>query len=354
MKKTFAEDATDTRNLQMSRDSLKTLLHPFEAEAVAAPQGERVIFLGAEPGFRPPANLSADIVAIQGLRPLYRALQRDGRVVHPIPEGSDFDGALVLCGRHRGENEVRIAEALDRTKADGLIVVAGSKDDGIASLRKRVAGLVAVEHHLSKYHGVAFWFHRAASSDEVASMLRAANPPALIEGRFRTAPGMFSWDRVDRGSALLVEHLPTELSGPVADFGAGWGYLSAHVLDRCPAVTLLHLYEADFASLEAAKTNLADRGNASVAFHWHDLITERVEKRFDAIVMNPPFHTGRAAEPSLGQKMIEVAAAALTPRGRLFLVANTGLPYERTLAAKFASQKEIARRDGFKVIEAAR
>jgi 16S rRNA (guanine1207-N2)-methyltransferase len=185
-------------------------------------------------------------------------------------------------------------------------------------------------------------------------MLRADDPKAPVDGRFHTAPGMFSHDRVDGGSRLLAENLPTDLAGRVADFCAGWGFLAHEVAARFPRVASLHLYEADFASLEAAKTNLADRPNASVTFHWLDLTTEPVGERFNAIVMNPPFHTGRGAEPSLGQKMIEVAAKALVPKGRLLLVANTGLPYERTIAVNFAAQKEIARRDGFKVIEALR
>ncbi|RUW96748.1 methyltransferase, partial [Mesorhizobium sp. M8A.F.Ca.ET.023.01.1.1] len=35
----------------MSAEALKTLFHPFEAEALSLPrQGQRVLFLGAEPG----------------------------------------------------------------------------------------------------------------------------------------------------------------------------------------------------------------------------------------------------------------------------------------------------------------
>ena len=39
----------------MSRDALKTLFHPFEAGMLPMPAaGGRVLFLGAEPGFRLP------------------------------------------------------------------------------------------------------------------------------------------------------------------------------------------------------------------------------------------------------------------------------------------------------------
>jgi 16S rRNA (guanine1207-N2)-methyltransferase len=70
--------------------------------------------------------------------------------------------------------------------------------------------------------------------------------------------------------------------------------------------------------------------------------------------MNPPFHQGRAAEPEIGQKLVAVAAKALRSRGKLYMVANKGLPYERALAAAFAGFSQIARDNSFKVFAATR
>ncbi|TIP26782.1 MAG: class I SAM-dependent methyltransferase [Mesorhizobium sp.] len=337
----------------MSAEPLKTLFHPVEAEAVSLPRkGERVLFLGAEPGFSLPAGFDAALHLVQGFRPHFRALQGAGFTVTPGPEGEGFDLALVLAGRHRGQNELRIAEAIDRVKPGGLTVVAGAKDDGIASLRKRIDELVPLDGHLPKHHGIAFWFHRPADA-AVAAALRAANPALLVEGRFHTAPGMFSFDRIDAGSRLLVDNLPGDLRGSVADFCAGWGYVAAEVAARSPGISALDLYEADFDALEAAKGNL---GNAAAqpGFFWIDLLSEPVERRYDAIAMNPPFHRSRAAEPEIGAGMIRTAVKALKPGGRLFMVANRQLPYEPVLAAAFSSHAEIARDGMFKVFAARR
>jgi 16S rRNA (guanine1207-N2)-methyltransferase len=273
--------------------------------------------------------------------------------VTPRAEGEDYTMALVLAGRHRGQNELRIADALERTKAGGLIVVAGSKDDGIASLRKRLAGLVEIEGALPKYHGLAFWFRRVAEAGEAASALRAANPAVLVDGRFRTAPGMFSHDRVDAGSRLLAENLPADLHGHVADFCAGWGFLAGEVAARFPAVSALDLYEAEFEALEAARSNLAAAPQEK-EFFWNDLLAEQLERRYDAVVMNPPFHKSRAADPDIGAGMIRAAAKALKPGGRLVMVANRQLPYEAVLKTVFSSWSETARDGGFKVLSARR
>ncbi|PBB27228.1 methyltransferase [Mesorhizobium sp. WSM4312] len=336
----------------MSAEALKTLFHPFEAEALALPRkGERILFLGAEPGLRVPSGFEATLHLVLGFRPYFRALQAAGFSVTPQTEGDGFDAALVLAGRHRGQNELRIAEALKRVAPGGLVVVAGGKDDGIASLRKRVDELVPLDGHMPKYHGIAFWLRRPVDM-QAAATLRAANPALLIEERFHTAPGMFSFDRVDAGSKLLVDNLPNDLRGNAADFCAGWGYVAAEMAARSSGLSGLDLYEADFDALEAAKGNLAN--TVAQGFFWMDLLAEPVERRYDVVAMNPPFHRSRAAEPEIGAGMIRAAAKALKPGGRLFMVANRQLPYEPVLSAAFASHAELARDGMFKVFSARR
>lgn len=329
----------------MASDSLKTLFHPFETGAVDAPAaGSRVLFLGAEPGFRLPEGFAADLHCVQGFRPHFRALQSAGRSVTPRAEGEGYTMGLVLAGRHRGQNELWIAEALERVVPGGMVLVAGAKEDGIASLRKRIDALVPLVDALPKYHGIVFWLHRPGNKD-AAEKLRADNPPALVENRFHTAPGMFSFDKVDAGSRLLAENLPAGISGHVADFCAGWGFLAAGIADRFSDIKSLDLYEADFEAQEAARRNVPQASG----FFWQDLAGEPVERRYDWIVMNPPFHQGRAAEPEIGRRLIETAAKALKPGGRLVMVANRQLPYEAVLSNAFASSQEIARDNRFKV-----
>ena len=338
----------------MTREALATLFHPFEAGLLAPPvEGSSILFLGAEPGFPLADGFASSLSLVQGFRPYRNALVAAGHDVTSIAPDGSFDTALVLCGRHRGENELRIAAAAEHVAAGGTIVIAGAKEDGIASLRKRLGGLVDIDGAAPKYHGVAFWFTRPADAELLIASLRSENGGGLVEGRFRTAPGMFSYERVDTGSRLLIDHLPTNLAGMVADFCAGWGVLAAAVADRCPAVRAIDLYEADFASLEAAKLNLADL-EPDLGFFWHDLAAEAVTKRYDAIVMNPPFHQGRAADPGIGKDMVRAASGALRKGGRLLMVANQQLPYEELISKMFARQTELVRERGFKVILAER
>lgn len=335
----------------MSADAKKTLFHPFENGTLAAPSAGRFLYLGAEPGLRLPEGFGAKLCLVQGFRPHFRALAAAGHQVTPRVEGKDYDGALVLAGRHRGQNEAWIAQAVERVVPGGIILVAGSTDDGIASLRKRVEKLVDLEGSLPKHHGVAFWFRRP---EDAAALIAALRPePMLVGGRFTTAPGMFSHDRVDTGSRLLAECLPDTAKGAAADFCSGWGYLSAMLAERTKGLTAIDLYEADFESLEAAKANLANLPNAPrFDFFWHDLVGEKVERKYDLIVMNPPFHQGRAAEPGMGQAIIKAAASALKSSGQLLVVANRGLPYDQVLKTGFKDVRELRNENGFRVTAA--
>lgn len=323
-------------------DTWRTLFHPFDAGVLDLPDPcGRVLFLGAQPGFRLPEGFAADLICVQGFRPDYLALQRQGRAVVAEPEGQDYDMAFVLAGKHRGQNEMWVAEALARVKPGSLVVVAASKKEGGDSLRKRMAELVGIEGHASKHHGTVLWLRAGEKS----------LPPveAVQVGLFSTRPGMFSHGHVDAGSQLLAENLPADLKGDVADFCAGWGFLSGMLAQR-DAVKSIDLYEADHASLEAAKAGLAG-SSKQFGFFWHDLAAEKVTRRYDAIVMNPPFHAaGQRADPAIGSAIIAAAARALKGRGRLILVANRALPYERALAGLFAETGELVRDDKFKIL----
>lgn len=334
----------------MSRDALKTLFHPFAAGLVDMPaQGQRYLFLGAEAGQRPPEGFAAEIHAVQPLRPLYRALEASRTSVTPIVEGEDYDGALVLCGKHKGENEDRIAEALRRVRQGGLVTVAGGKEDGIQSLRKRIDRFGFGGDHAPKYHGVAFWFIRPADVGSAVEALAAR--PVRVEDRFTAAPGMFSHDRVDEGSELLAGRIPADFRGHAADFGAGWGYLSVLLAEQAPGLKGIDLFEADYNALEAAKANMAENcPDVPARFFWQDLTAETPRDHYDLIVMNPPFHAGHAADHGLGAEMIRMAAKSLKAGGRLMLVANRGLPYEPVLKEAFKDSGEVCRNARYKVL----
>jgi len=140
----------------------------------------------------------------------------------------------------------------------------------------------------------------------------------------------------------------------LADLGAGWGFLAAEVLRRCPAIERLDLFEADARALDCARQNLAPYASKhSISYHWHDL-RAGLSDHYDTIVMNPPFHTGHATNVDLGRAFLLAAIAALNPGGRLFLVANRHLPYESVLDSSGLVWRKLAESTVHKIIAAQR
>lgn len=252
--------------------------------------------------------------------------------------------AIVFLPRAKAQARALVHDACRRA-AGGPVVVDGARTDGIDSLLRDIRARVPVEGSLAKAHGKIFWFR--ADPDTFADW--AAPERQVVDG-FHTAPGVFSADGIDPGSKLLADTLPPRLGARVADLGAGWGYLSARMLEQAK-LQHLHLVEADHGALDCARRNIDD---PRARFHWADATAWSAPEPLDAVVTNPPFHTGRAADPDLGRAFAAAAARMLTPSGTLWLVANRHLPYETALAGLFGDTREVGGDSRFKVLRAAR
>lgn len=280
---------------------------------------------------------------VQGFKPDHDAWLTRGYACSVAPEGR-YSAAIIALPRAKIEARGLIASALECV--DGPIVIDGLKTEGVDSILRDMRKRCSIIGPISKAHGKLFWIN--AVPPETFDDWAAG--PVLTEGGFWTAPGVFSADAVDPASALLVDALPEKLGKRVADLGAGWGFLSAHVLTR-PEIEEVHLVEAGHMALECARRNVTD---ARAQFYWADATTWRPEVKLDAVVMNPPFHTSRAADPKLGQEFMRAASQMLHAQGHLWVVANRHLPYEATLTTLFAKVEEIGADRRFKLFHASR
>lgn len=260
-------------------------------------------------------------------------------------EGAGQAGAALVClPRSREEAHALIAEAAALVVPGGPIAIDGQKTDGVEGVLKDCRALGGnLGEALSKAHG------RLAVAQAEARYLAWAAQDRQVEG-FVTRPGVFSADGPDAASVLLAGALPRDLPARVGDLGAGWGYLSRAVLAR-PGVKHLDVVEAERVALDCAARNLG--ADARAALHWADARSFRPARPWGAVVMNPPFHAGREADPALGAAFIRAAHGGLAPDGVLWMVANRHLPYEPVLRGLFRQVEEVAGTGAFRVFRAA-
>ncbi len=170
---------------------------------------------------------------IQTFRPDYDALSARG--FDCVTEaGGPYAMAIVFLPRARLQGQERVAAACAATPG-GLILVDGLKTEGIEPMLKACRARADVQGQISKAHGKAVWFPATDGFADWASPEPGKNADGYV-----TAPGVFSADGIDPASAALAAALPAKIGQSVADFGAGWGYLSAQILSR-PEIAVLHV-----------------------------------------------------------------------------------------------------------------
>lgn len=321
----------------------------------SCPATARIDVLRALPGVAQGTAPTLRWRAEQSFQPQDAALRAQG--VDTGPAGSSpADVVIVLLPRSRDEGRALLARAVQDVAPGGLVAGAALNDEGARSAEKDLAALLPLAGQISKAHGRAFWTVPRPTALPEATQALVARWLAADEPRREAAtglwqrPGVFNEGRLDAGSARLIEHLPPTLRGAVADLGAGTGLLSMALLERCPGVQSLDLFEAEGRALDLARRNLAEP-RVPVRFHWHDVATG-VPGRFDAVVSNPPFHVGSRGVPALGRAFIAAAARALKRDGQFLMVANRHLPYEDALREVFGRGELLAEDGGFKVYRA--
>lgn len=341
---------------------LETLFLPFTQGPLRWPTG-RALFLRARDGWPLRQHAATGgLLCEQSFRPFAEALERSGWDVLDEAaveaSGTRYPLVLVLPPRQREEARALFARAVALAAPGGIVVACQANNEGAKSSESDLQQLAGLGGKMTKHHCRVYWtapLHGTHDADLHARWRALDAPRPIVGGRFTSRPGVFAWDRIDPASVLLAEHFPADLAGHGADLGSGYGYLSSELLQRCPQIRALDLYEAEARALALARKNLhAFEEKVRLGYHWQD-VTAGLGGRFDFIVSNPPFHTpAREERPDIGRRFIATAAQALRPGGRLLVVANRHLPYEQVLDAQFGTVRVLAERDGFKALLATR
>ncbi|WP_061931926.1 class I SAM-dependent methyltransferase [Aureimonas sp. AU22] len=289
----------------------------------------------------PPSDLVAlpdDAVQVSPLRPGSAAIES-------LPDAR-LESIVVAAPPGSIERRYVLAHALRALAPGGALTVLAPKDKGGQRLRGELEAFECYVAERSKARQRICSVERPDALAGLEEAIAAGAPVLVEEIGLQSQPGVFSWNRVDPGTALLLDRLP-KLAGQGADLGAGLGILAKALL-ATPAVEVLTLVEIDRRAVEASRRNVAD---PRARFLWADARLTGLAD-LDFVVSNPPFHAEGIEDRALGQAFITAAARMLRRSGTLVLVANRHMPYEDTLRAAFRSMTVLADEAGYKIIEA--
>lgn len=176
---------------------------------------------------------------------------------------------------------------------------------------------------------------------------------AMLRGRpltLYTRPGVFSWEHLDEATSILADTMELQPGESVLDLGCGAGALGVVAGQLTGAsVTML---DVDSEAVRCATRTADAAGLAGYRTLASDITAAVQGERFDSVISNPPFHIGKSTDLDLPAQFIAEAFDALVDGGRLQIVANRTLPYERLVSARFGNIRTVHDGPRFKVLAA--
>jgi len=167
---------------------------------------------------------------------------------------------------------------------------------------------------------------------------------------FITDSAVFSRERVDFGSALLIKAMQIEQSDTVLDLGCGYGPIGMTAAKLAPQGQV-YMVDVNERAAALARRNLAENGVTNAEVRTGDGLDPVRGLTFDKVLTNPPIRAGKQTI----YRMIEDAQAALKPGGSIYVVIQTkqGAPsMKKKLAELFSDVEDVERQAGYHVFRA--
>lgn len=177
---------------------------------------------------------------------------------------------------------------------------------------------------------------------------------ASILGRtlqFVTDAGVFSKNRIDTGSQVLIE-TAAKSNFPVGDFldiGCGYGPVGLFLSKQFPERSI-DMIDVNTRALELAKENAELNAIENISIYESDLYSDVEDKKYAAIFSNPPIRAGKKVVHTI----LEEAVDYLVEDGVLQIVIQKkqGAPSaQKKMKAVFGNVERIALDKGYWILE---
>ncbi|RSX55684.1 16S RNA methylase RsmC [Bifidobacterium dolichotidis] len=205
------------------------------------------------------------------------------------------------------------------------------------------------QQHTAKASGGEQYFNATPSSPDV----RVAHEFSVRDHdvTVQTSHGVFSADRVDLGTRVLLRHAPElPATGNFLDLGCGWGPISlAMALDAPEAA--IYAVDVNERSIDLTKANAVANNCSNI--HAGKAEDVPADMQFDRIWSNPPIRIGKDAL----HELLMTWLPRLTVDGYAYLVVQKNLGADSLmpwLAQQLGEHYEVSKyasSKGYRVIE---
>jgi 16S rRNA (guanine1207-N2)-methyltransferase len=280
-----------------------------------------------------------------------------------LPTDLRADTVAIRIPQEKGAVRQLLWDAFAVLNTGGRCYVAGATNEGIKSAAPLMTELFGSAHAIAHDSGHRILF--AKKKSESPASLDAADTRFLPHDAFNeiqttlrsepttlfSRPGVFSWEHVDEATSILSDAIDVRPGESVLDLGCGAGALGI-VAARLSGTGTVTMLDADVEAVRSATRSARAAKLTNCRVLPSDIAEAVLGERFDVVVTNPPFHVGKATDLDVPFQFIGDAWQVLAPGGRLLLVANRTLPYERTIYQRFGNIATVVDGRRFKVLGA--
>jgi 16S rRNA (guanine1207-N2)-methyltransferase len=287
------------------------------------------------------------------------------KIISKIPLGNQyqscFDNIIINGQLFRGRSFYRrlIIEGYDFLKRGGQFWLVGNKNQGVKSAAKDISSKFNNQEVLAYRKGNRLI--RARKTQSTRTSPKWENEPGIkpnswykiktILSRkkfsFHTLPGVFSYKEVDEGTKMLLKTIKNFANKDVLDWGCGYGIIGIFLAKLGAA--WVDMTDIDLLAIASSRKNIQINqiNNAHVFAAKENL----PKKKYDLIISNPPFHSGKEVSYQATISFLKKSRNILKKRGKLIIVANQFIPYEKELAKTFPKTKILKKNKKYKIIE---
>jgi 16S rRNA (guanine1207-N2)-methyltransferase len=278
----------------------------------------------------------------------------------PLGYEGRFNVVLIQIPKGRSLTRRWLVQAYQALTDEGSLYIVGSNRLGIQSIVMDAQELFGLGRILSYKKGsrLAHFIKHAgehplpdwAKSPGVAPhtwvefSIRLSNRTFKI----RSLPGIFSYDRLDEGTEMLLGAVQIPSSAKVLDAGCGYGIIG--LFAAVEGAGFVHLIDNNLLAVEASRETLSVNGINNAEVSAGDLLNPWFPDQYDLVLSNPPFHAGQAVDYQVAHALIENSYRSLNPGGRLIIVANRFIRYNRLIQEIYGNISILAESGKFHVL----
>lgn len=268
---------------------------------------------------------------------------------------SCHDLVIIAFPKSKAELNFTLAMIAHCINAETKIILVGEKKGGIQSAGKLTQNILsccqkvdAARHcllfvglfqpeKLSVVFNLQEWFKKYQITVDGVQLTIAS------------LPGVFSQQKLDVGTELLLSNLPSNMAGKVLDFGCGAGVISCFIGKKFSG-TNLSLLDVSALALTSAQESLALNGLSGNVFPSNSL--SDVNEHYQHVVSNPPFHQGVKTHYQASEDFLAGINKKLNKAGNITIVANSFLRYQPIMETHIGTTHVITKDKGFTIYQA--